>query len=315
MKTATSHHDYQLMLHVDMDAFFASVEQRDFPELRGKPVIVGGSPESRGVVCAASYEARRYGVRSAMPCRTAYQKCPEGIFRPVRRDEIQKASRDVFEIFDEFTPLVEPLSVDEAFLDVGGVLHFWENDPIRLAEAIRERIRKRVRLTASVGIAPNKFLAKLASDMNKPDGVTRVPTEATAIRAFLAPLDIGRIWGVGRKTLPLLNRHGLRTIGDVQRRTRDEICVLLGPQMGAHIYHLARGEDRRRIQTRREEKSISSETTFDEDLRDRDSLRLALIGQCERVGRRLRRSGMWASVVHIKLRMANFETLSRQRHR
>src|SRR5262245_49521503 len=201
-----------MILHVDMDAFYASVEQRDQPELRGKPVIVGGSAEGRGVVCAASYEARKFGVHSAMPTITAHRLCPSGIFLPVRMAHYAQIARQIREIFFEFTPLVEPLSLDEAFLDVHGCEPLFGPAP-EIARRLKERIKNQTDLVASVGVAPNKFLAKLASDTSKPDGLL-VIEEHQALKV-LSPLPVGRIWGVGKKAEQKLHKLGIRTIGDL----------------------------------------------------------------------------------------------------
>ncbi|MDA0990535.1 MAG: DNA polymerase IV, partial [Verrucomicrobia bacterium] len=203
-------------LHVDMDAFFAAIEQHDNPALRGKPVVVGGPADGRGVVAAASYEARGYGIHSAMPSREAKQRCPHAIFLPNNGKRYQDVSRQIFGIFDRFTPFVEALSIDEAFLDVTGVKHLFGPGP-EVARQIKVAIHAETGLTASVGVAPNKFLAKLASDLEKPDGLTVVPNERPAIAAFLAPLEVGRIWGVGKVTGAKLATMGIRTIGQLQQ--------------------------------------------------------------------------------------------------
>lgn len=300
------------ILHVDMDAFFASVEQRDHPEYRGKPLVVGGDPHKRGVVAAASYEARKFGIRSAMPTREAYRRCPEAIFVHGRMRVYKAVSEKVFAIFHDITPLVQPVSVDEAFLDVTGVLHLWKQDALRIAEHLRERIRGELHLTASVGIAPNKFLAKLASDMNKPDGVTVVPREPTAIAAFLAPLDVGRIWGVGQKTKALLNRIGVNTVADVQNMPAEQLAHTLGEHGARHLKALALGLDERPVHESEPEKSMSSEHTFDVDQSDQAVWKACLLEQSEDVGRRLRAAGVWSGCVHIKVRNDAFHTITRQ---
>ena len=300
------------ILHVDMDAFFASVEQRDNPALLGKPVVVGGSPDKRGVVAAASYEARTFGIRSAMPTREAYRRCPEAIFVKGRMAVYSAVSKQVFSIFEDITPLVQPVSVDEAFLDITGALHLWENDPVRIAEHIRARIRNELRLTASVGIAPNKFLAKLASDLNKPDGLSLVPRTQPEIDAFLAPLAVGRIWGVGKKTEAQLSRHGIHTIDDLQRTPLDQLIQGFGEHSARHLRALSRGLDDRPVHERDTEKSISSEHTFDQDQTDPAVWRACLLEQSEDVGRRLRKGGFWTQCIHIKLRNDRFETITRQ---
>jgi DNA polymerase-4 len=305
--------DSRTILHVDMDAFFASVEQRDYPELKGKPVVVGGSADQRGVVSAASYEARVFGIRSAMPLREAKRRCPEAIFRPVRMSAYKQASRAVFAIFDQYTPWVQPLSVDEAFLDVTGVLHLWHQDPVLLAEAIRKQIRQECQLTASVGIAANKFLAKLASDMDKPDGLTRVPFETDAIRRFLAPLPVGRLWGVGKKSEAALALHGFQKVEDLQAAGREKLIQLLGESSGAHLFALAMGEDERPVEDREVEKSISAEHTYSENQSDPKVLHQTLLELSEKVGRRLRAADLWACCVQIKIRSERFETFTRQR--
>ncbi len=295
-----------------MDAFFASVEQRDHPEWRGKPVIVGAAPDRRGVVAAASYEARVFGVRSAMPSREAGRRCPQGIFTPPRMARYAEVSRQVFALFRRFTPLVEPVSVDEAFLDVTGAQALF-GDGRRIAERIRAAIRAETGLTASVGVASNKFLAKLASDLNKPDGLTVVPREPDAIRAFLAPLPAGRLWGVGPRTEAALARAGWTTIGDLQRAAPDRLAAVLGARAAAELSALARGEDERPVETESEEKSLSREHTFDTDVGDPAVVEACLCELADDVARRLRRLGKRAAVAHLKLRWAGFETHTHQR--
>lgn len=301
------------ILHVDMDAFFASVESRDFPELKGKPLVIGGAADQRGVVSAASYEAREYGIHSAMPLREAYRRCPHAVFRPGRMQAYRQASRRIFIIFEHYTPLVQPLSVDEAFLDVTGALHLWRGDPVRMGEALRRDIRDTCMLTASVGIAPNKFLAKLASDMDKPDGLTLVPFDPEEIRAFLAPLPVGRIWGVGKKTEAGLHRRGFHTVGDLQRAGAGRLAALFGESSGRHLHALANGLDERPVRERDPEKSISAEHTYDVNQTDPKVLRQTLLELTEKVGRRLRAAGFWASCVQIKIRSHRFQTFTRQR--
>lgn len=301
----------QTILHVDMDAFFAAVEVLDNPSLRGKPVVIGSPPDKRGVVSTASYEARKFGVHSAMPSRTAGRLCPQAVFLPPRFRRYEEVSGRIMKILESFTPMVEQLSVDEAFLDIRGVLRRWR-EPLRLARALKEKIRKEVGLTASVGVAPNKFLAKLASDLQKPDGLTQVPEEADAIARFLAPLPITRIWGVGRKTAARLESFGLRTIGDAQSASPALLEKLVGSGGARHIRELAFGRDDRPVVTEYEARSISSETTFDEDCEDPERLRQTLIEQAEHVGARLRRSGHAARVGHLKVRFEDFTTITRQ---
>jgi DNA polymerase-4 len=301
------------ILHVDMDAFFASVEQRDFPELKGTPLVVGGSSDQRGVVSAASYEARKFGIHSAMPLREAYRRCPHAVFRPGRMQAYRLVSKQVFAIFDRYTPLLQPLSVDEAFLDITGVLHLWEGDEVKLGQALRAEIFEKCHLTASVGIAGNKFLAKLASDMDKPDGLTLVPREAEEIRAFLAPLDVGRVWGVGAKTKQELNRKGIHRVGDLQQAGVRLLAGMFGERSGQHLFALANGWDERPVHEPEAEKSISNEHTYDKNQRDRSVHHQTLLRLTEKVGRRLRASGYWAGCVQIKIRSHEFKTFSRQR--
>lgn len=300
------------ILHVDLDAFFASVEQRDRPELRGKPVIVGAPPDQRGVVSTCSYEARAFGVRSAMPSREAFQRCPQGVFLPPDMLRYAAASRRVFQIFDRFTPLVEPVSIDEAFLDVTGSRLLF-GDARAIAGQIRAAIRSEAGLTASAGIAGNKFLAKLASEVNKPDGLTEVPRDRAGILAFLAPQPVDRLWGVGKVLRERLAQHGYRTIGDVQRATEADLSAVIGGHVAGHLLRLAFGEDEREIETDFEEKSLSREHTFPVDCRDAEQMRSLLRDLAEDVGRRLRETGKFAGVAKVKLRWADFQTLTRQR--
>jgi DNA polymerase-4 len=295
------------ILHVDMDAFYASVEQRDHPELRGKPVIVGGSAERRGVVSAASYEARRFGVHSAMPTVTARRLCPDGVFLPVRMAHYAQISRQIREILLSFTPLVEPLSLDEAFLDVHGCEGLFGPGPA-IARKIKDRIRAETELVASVGVATNKFLAKLAGDLGKPDGLTVVP--ADRVTEFLAPLPVGRLWGVGAKAEKRLHALGLRTVGQMTALPEDVLAGHFG-ESGRHLWELAHGRDDRTVVPDREAKSISSETTFAHDLDDADTLRGILLDLVEQVARRLRQHGLRARTIDLKLRSSDFRTRNR----
>ncbi|MFA5203402.1 MAG: DNA polymerase IV [Lentisphaeria bacterium] len=301
------------ILHVDMDAFFAAVEVLDRPELRGRPLVVGAAPDKRGVVSTCSYEARRFGVHSAMPSRTAFRLCPQAVFVPPRHARYQEVSDRVMTILEEFTPLVEPVSIDEAFLDVTGVLRRWP-DARALAAELKRRIRAGTGgLTASVGVAPNKFLAKLASDLEKPDGLTVTPFDPEGIAAFLGPLPVERLWGVGKVAAAALHAAGVRLIGDLQQRGADELARQLGPALAAHVHALAWGRDERPVAAEPEpEKSMSSETTYDEDCGDPIRLRQTLLEAAEEVGRRLRAAGRVAGTLHLKLRFADFTTLTRQ---
>lgn len=303
----------RVILHVDMDAFFAAVEQRDHPEYRGKPVIVGAGPHERGVVSTCSYEARVFGVHSAMPSREAFQRCPQGIFVHPNMDRYAAASRQVFGILERFTPLVEPVSVDEAFLDVTGSRRLF-GDGAAIARQIRAAIREETGgLTASVGVAGNKFLAKLAGEVNKPDGLTLVPADRAGIVAFLGPQPVGRLWGVGRVTRDLLERHGLRTVGDVQSTHEAALAAIAGQHVARHLRRLAFGEDERELDLETEEKSLSREHTFPVDCRQVETLRVTLRDLADDVGRRLRESGKFAGVGRLKLRWASFQTITRQR--
>ncbi len=300
------------ILHVDMDAFYAAVEVLDHPEYRGKPLVVGSPPDRRGVVSTCSYEARRYGIHSAMPSRTAGKLCPHAVFVTPRMGRYEAVSAQIMVIFEEFTPLVEPLSLDEAFLDVRGALRLWP-DAIAIAREIKQRIRTRVGLTASVGVATNKFLAKVASDLNKPDGLTVVPVSEPERMAFLAPLPVRRIWGVGKVSEAQLAREGLHTIGQLQQLSLVELDHLFGGRAAAGaMWALVRGRDDRPVATGWEEKSISNETTFDEDCGDMDVVRQTLLELTEQVGARLRQIGKRARTVQIKVRLGDFSTRIRQ---
>ncbi len=298
--------DLLTILHVDMDAFYASVEQRDLPETRGKPVIVG-AVQGRGVVCAASYEARKFGVRSAMPISTARRLCPQGIFLPVRMKHYAEISRHIREIFLSFTPLVEPLSLDEAFLDVCGCEALFGPAP-EIAQLIKKRIRTETNLVASVGVAPNKFLAKLASDHGKPDGFVVLPRDQ--VTGFLSPLPISRLWGVGAKSEKRLNDMGIRTIGQIAALSEMVMGDRFG-EMGRHLWRLANGMDDRTVVPDREAKSVSTETTFAHDIGDRSVLRVCLLDLADHLTGRLRHEGIWARTIEVKIRSSDFHTVIR----
>ena len=269
------------IIHLDMDAFFASVEQRDRPELRGLPLIIGGL-ESRGVVSTCSYEARRYGVHSAMPTAQAKRLCPDGVFLWPDHRKYAAVSREIFRIFERYTPLIEGLSLDEAFLDVTGSQKLF-GDGVTIARRIKREIQEEMSLTASVGISYNKFLAKLASDLEKPNGLVVVRPEDLVARVH--PLPLSRIWGVGKKSAEQLQRLGLRTIGDVAQMDVERMRAFLG-SFAEHIHRLANGLDDRPVETNRERKSIGQEHTFNEDVRDRETLETTLLAQAEKVARR-----------------------------
>ncbi|MDX1481558.1 MAG: DNA polymerase IV [Woeseiaceae bacterium] len=296
------------ILHVDMDAFYASVEQRDDPALRGKPLVVGGTG-NRGVVAAASYESRRFGIRSAMPMREARRRCPDLLQVRPRMQHYQAVSRQLFAIFREFTPLVEGLSLDEAFLDVSASLRLF-GDARRIAESIKERILAETALTASVGVAPNKFVAKIASDLDKPDGLVVVTAETA--RELLAPLPVESIPGIGRVTLDKLRRTGIRSIEDLRTAPLCELERVFGRYAG-RMRDRANAIDDRPVVAKRNDKSISAEETFDVDLEQRSALDARLLALCERATSRMRAKHLAAGTVQLKIRQSDFTTFTRQR--
>src|SRR5262245_61091684 len=295
------------ILHVDMDAFYASVEQRDRPELRGKPVIVGGHAR-RGVVLAASYEVRPFGVRSAIPMARALKLAPAAVVVPPRFAAYAEASEQVFAILERYTPLIEPLSLDEAFLDVTASQGLF-GPPVEIATRLRREIAAEVRLPASAGIASSKFVAKIASDLAKPDGQREVPPDQT--REFLAALPVSRLWGVGPKLEERLHRLGLRLVGDLASREEGWLAARLG-DLGAHPGALARGEDDRPVIPDRRSESIGAEDTVEEDVADLAVLRPRLDDQALRVGRRLRKAGLRTRVVQLKLKLDDFTLQTRR---
>ena len=297
------------ILHVDLDAFFAAVEQRDRPELRGRPVIVGGDPGGRGVVSAASYEARRFGVRSAMSLREAGRRCPDGVFLPVDGRRYQQASRDVMAVLRRYTPQMEPISIDEAFLDVtGSIALFGSGETI--AAAIKASVREDVGLTASVGVATTKLVAKIASDLRKPDGLVVVAPGDEA--AFLAPLAIGRLWGVGEKTAVALAEYGVTTIGDLAALPPDVVIRRFGKH-GASLVERARGIDADPVHEGDPAKSVGHEHTFDVDTSDPEVIERTLLAMADGVSGRLRSAGVRASTITVKIRDTSFRTITRQR--
>ncbi len=297
------------ILHVDLDAFFAAVEQRDRPELRGKPVIVGGVPPGRGVVSAASYEARAYGVHSAMSVTEAFRRCPHGVFLPVDGRRYQQASLDVMAILRRFTPQVEPISIDEAFLDVTGSRPLFGDGPA-IAVAIKAAVRDDVGLTASVGVATTKLVAKIASDLRKPDGLVVVPAGEEA--EFLAPLPISRLWGVGQKTATVLAEYGVKTIGDLAALSPDLLVRRFGKH-GASLGSRALGMDDDVVHEGDPAKSVGHETTFDTDSSDPEVIERTLLALSEGVAGRLRSAGVRASTITVKIRDSSFKTITRQR--
>lgn len=297
------------ILHVDMDAFFASVAVLDDPSLAGKPLIIGGS-EGRGVVSSASYEARRYGVKSAMPVAVALRMCPTAIVVNPPYTRYTEMSRQVMAIFDEITPLVEPLSIDEAFLDVRGARRLW-GSPGTIARDLRVRVKEQTGLTCSVGVAATKHVAKMASTISKPDGLLIVAAADT--EAFLRPRSVRALWGVGPKAAEALESRGIRIVADVIDAPRPVLDTALGPAMGERIWHLARGIDAREVHTGRVEKSVGHEETFHTDITDTRTLHVELRRLADRVGARLRGQGFEASTISIKVRFSDFTTLSRSR--
>jgi DNA polymerase IV len=299
------------ILHVDMDAFYASVEQLDHPEYKGKPVIVGADPRGgagRGVVAACSYEAREFGVRSALPISRAWKICPEGVYVRPRMKRYVEMSHQVMEVFRRYTDLVEPLSIDEAFLDITGSVALL-GPPDEIARSIKKEIRRATGLTASVGLAPNKFLAKIASDLKKPDGFVIV--DEKDIETFLRDLPISRLWGVGPKTELRLHEMGYRTIGQFASASRESLVRSLG-SLGEHLYHLSHGKDDRPVVPDWEPKSCGTETTFDEDTDDRELLLRTILELSDHVAERLRKDEYRARKVTLKLRYSNFSTHTKQ---
>jgi DNA polymerase IV len=297
------------ILHVDLDAFFAAVEQRDRPELRGKPVIVGGGgPNERGVVSAASYEARAFGVHSAMPLRTAGRLCPHGVFLPVDGRKYQLASREVMAILRRFTPLVQPISIDEAFLDVTASRQLF-GDGAAIARAIKQAVHDEVGLTASVGVATTKLVAKIGSDLRKPDGLVVVEPGGEA--AFLAPLPISRLWGVGEKTALALRDFGVQTIGDLAALPPAAMERRFGKH-GASLVTRAHGIDADPVATGDPAKSIGHEHTFDADTAEREKIERTVLGMADGVAWRLRAAGLKAATITLKLRDTSFVTFTRQ---
>jgi DNA polymerase-4 len=300
--------DARAILHVDMDAFYASVEERDCPELKGKPLIVGGT-RGRGVVAAANYAVRRFGVRSAMPMREALRRCPEAICVPPRMARYKEVSEQVFAIFHEFTPLVEGLSLDEAFLDVTASQQLLGSAE-SIGGEIRRRIAERTGLTASVGIAPNKLLAKIASDLNKPDGMCRIG--ADNVRDIMDVLPVEKLFGVGPKSLPAVHAAGIRSCGDLRRAGDAALWQAFGKH-GKTMRDRASGIDDRPVSPDREEKSISAEETYAADIQGRERLMVELLRLADRTASRLRAHDLAAGTVTVKIRRGDFTTFTRQR--
>ena len=298
-----------MIIHIDMDAYYASVEIRDNPQLADKPVIIGGSPTGRGVVSTANYIARKFGVHSAMPTSQAIRMCPHAILIRPRIDHYAAISKQIREIFLNFTDLVEPLSLDEAFIDVTGSRQLF-GDAVTIAKQIKLRIASEIGLTASAGVAPNKFLAKVASDLEKPNGL--VVVEPDAISAFLDPLPVSRVWGVGAQTQKKLESYGVHTIAQLRQLSLEVLKSAFGINSD-HFWRLSRGIDSRAVVPDRDAKRISHETTFQHDLTDQASLRAWLLDLTDQVARRMRWYKIVGRSVHLKVRYSNFETITRSR--
>jgi len=295
----------RIIMHIDMDAFFAAIEQRDNQSFQGKPVIVGALPGNRGVVSTCSYEARVYGIRSAMPISEAYKRCPQGIYLKPNFDKYVTASRHVKAILSEYSPCVEPVSIDEAFIDLTGCERLF-GGPEHVAHKIRDRIRNELNLTASIGIGPNRLIAKIASDFQKPDGLTIVPPEK--VLEFLAPLPVERLWGVGKKTLETLHRMNIRTIRDLQCFSLSDLQIKLGLSIGESLHRYAHGIASDHVGLREPRKTISKETTFEKDRFDSETLKTTLQEQACEVGRTARMLDVIGHTVTLKLRLEGFET-------
>ncbi len=297
---------FRVILHLDMDAFYPSVEVLDHPELRGKSVIVGGSPK-RGVVSSASYEARKFGVHSAQPMATAMRQCPSGVFMPVRMARYREISKQIFEIFGRVTPLVEPFSIDEAFLDVTGSKRLMGGQ-VEIAKKIKQTVFHEIGLTVSAGVAPSKFVAKIASDMEKPDGLTVVSPDE--VRHFLNPLPIEKMWGVGKVTREILARLNVRNFEDLTRVSLKMLERRFG-RHGRHMYQLARGIDDREVIPEHEIKSVGHEDTFMEDIVDADEARRKLLALSNKTAQRMRRYGVKGKTVTLKIKTCEFKQKTR----
>ena len=288
------------IIHIDMDAFYASVEERDNPKLKGHPVIVGGT-KSYGIVTTANYEARKFGIHSAMPAFIAKSKCPQGIFLPTRMQEYQRASKEVFKVLLEFTNLVEPVSIDEAYLDVSNI----NMEPLEIGELIKETVFQRTGLTLSLGISYNKFLAKLASEWNKPNGIKIITRNM--IPHILLPLPVGKVHGIGKKTSERLNNIGIYTVKDLLRLTEDFLVDLLG-KSGNEIYNRIRGIDNRELELERERKSLGVETTFSKHTKDLNTLDLYLENFSREVSEELKKEKLQGRTITLKIKYENFKS-------
>ena len=295
------------ILHIDMDAFFSSVEQKRHPELVGKPVVVGGGgdPTKRGVVSTASYEARKFGIHSAMPLRTAYRLCPEAVFLPVDYEEYSRVSEEVKAILREFSPVIEDVGIDEAFLDISSI----DKPSEEIAEEIKKKIKDETELTCSIGIAPNKLLAKIASDMQKPDGLTILLEED--IQSRIWPLSVRKLWGVGPKTEAYLKEMGIQTIGDLASLSLDRLTEELGQSYGTYLYEASRGTDESPLVTYWEPKSISRETTFQRDVDNWQMIAKTLAELTKEVVASMIEEGYQGRTVTVKIRFNDFKTYTR----
>jgi DNA polymerase-4 len=297
------------IIHIDMDAFFASVEQRDNPDLRGKPVIVGGKPNSRGVVAACSYEARKFGIHSAMPCAQAKRLCQNAVFAPLRFEAYREASAKIHQVFKEFTDKIEPLSLDEAYLDVSES-NLCDGSATKMAAQIKQRILEETQLTASAGVSYNKFLAKVASDMDKPDGIYVIRPEQG--EAFVATLPVGKFYGVGKVTEKKMKTLGIHTGADLRLRSVSMLQTHFG-KAASYYYHIARGIDERRVISHRQRKSIGAETTFENDLTDTAEMLEQLKRLAERIGDNLASKQLQAKTLTIKVKYHDFHQVTRSK--
>lgn len=297
------------IVHVDMDAFFAAIEQRDNPALKGRPVIVGADPKGgrgRGVVSTCSYEARRFGVRSAMPISEAWRRCPQGVYLPPDFRRYEEASRKILAVFCEFTPDIEPVSIDEAFLDITRSAHLF-GGPLETCRRLKARVKEQTGLSCSVGLAPTKMAAKIASDLEKPDGLVEV--REAGLRAFLGPLDISKLWGLGPKTAEILRARGVHTVGELAAAGAEQLSGL-----GAHgpvLKALALGEDPREVREEEGVKSVGNEITFEADTADAREIKESLVALSDKVSSRLREAGLKGRTVTLKIRLEGFETFTR----
>lgn len=300
----------RIIAHMDMDAFFAAVEQRDRPELKGKPVIIGADPKEgkgRGVVSTCSYEARKFKIHSALPISIAYRRCPHGVYLRGNHQKYRDISKEIFAILRDFTPDIQPVSIDEAFMDFTGCLG-PRGTALDLARNIKNRIKQEVRLTASIGIAPNKMIAKIASDYNKPDGLLQIKPDQKL--NFLWPLPIGKIWGVGKHTEQSLHALNIKTIGQLAQTPIEKLSKRFGSH-GVHLHQLANGIDERPVAVDGEIKSVSNEHTFEQDTNDQDEIMDQLLYLSEKVSRRLRKHDLKGKTLTLKIRLKSFQTFSR----